>query len=177
MSSTCIIISGSEGPRWQRGHREGWHDRTENAREKAKSDLCAPLSEFTVEDRESYGVQLYAHVQHRGFPSENFLFWLPPTFPPCAHRGRSFMSFYSPFPLKPLHPRAIYESGERHAPARFIPRPVEWAQHRFIYGISRSTRFNSDPPRIRDVYDTSILSEKTRFGGKNQSILHKTHVR
>jgi len=141
----------------------------ENARKKTRSDLRAPLSEFTVEDRRSYGVQLYAHVHVRPeFPSENFLFWLSPTFPvpPCAHSGRSFMSFYSLFPLKPLHPRAIYEPGERHAPARFIPRPVEWARHRFTYGISRLSCFDSDPSRIRDTYDTSILPEKTQSGGK-----------
>ena len=32
-----------------------------------RSDLCAPLSDFTIEDRGSYGVQLYAQRPASGF--------------------------------------------------------------------------------------------------------------
>lgn len=62
----------------QREHREGWHKRTGNMRKKARSDLRAPLSEFTVEDSGSYGVQLYAHVQHRGSHRKIFSSDFPP---------------------------------------------------------------------------------------------------
>lgn len=174
LSSACvhIIISGSEGPRRQRGQREGWAGKDgRNARKKARSDLRAPLSEFTVEDRGSYGVQLCAHVQHRGSHRKIFSSGFPPRPAIRPSRGRFFMSFYSPFPLRLLHPRAIYEPGERHAPARFIPWPVEWARHRFTYGISRLPRFDSDPPRIRDTYDASILPRKHDLRRENWPIL------
>ena len=144
-------------------------DFTQNARKRARGDFTCSVIRVYRRRPWCYGVWLYGYVQRRS--SHRKIFSLL-TFPPRSLsrsmrplRSVFYVLLFSSSLPEPLHPRAIYESGERHAPARFMPRPVEWARHRFTYGISRSPRFDSDPPRIRDTYDTSILPKIIRFEG------------
>lgn len=121
-------------------------------RKKARGDLRAPLSEFTVKDSGSYGVQLCVH-QHRGSHRKIFSSDFPPCFLSRAHRGRSFMSFYSSFPLSSLSTHERFTSRVKDTRPPVLYRDGS-SGHDTVLHTEFLVRFDSDPPRIRDTYDT-----------------------
>jgi len=143
-------------------------------RKKARSDLRAPLSEFTVKDSGSYGVQLCVH-QH-GVPIGKFsLLTFPHVSCPAPTAAGLLCPFIFPF-LSSLSTHERFTSRVKDTRPPVLYRDGS-SGHDTVLHMEFLVRFDSDPLRIRDTYDTSILLEETRSRRQNWLILRSAKYR